>query len=105
MLQNITPYISFPNKYIAQLQWKMDSKLTQYLNSEMSEIIAHWLKKPGMGHKLSCLLTLESEACLSVYSTLVCQYNSKVQCLVWFEKMKKIFKINRDQSFIGVLMV
>ena len=29
----------------------------------------------------------------AVYCTLVCQYNSKVQCLVWFEKMKKIFKM------------
>ena len=46
----------------------MDSKLTQYLNSEMSEIIAHWLKKLDMGQKLSCLLTLESEACLSELS-------------------------------------
>ena len=61
MLQNITPYISFPNKYIAKFQWKMDSKLTQYINSEMSEIIAHWLKN-------SCLLTLEGEACLSELS-------------------------------------
>ena len=39
----------------------MDSKLTQYLDSEMSKIIAHWLKN-------SCLLTLESEACLSELS-------------------------------------
>ena len=61
MLQNITPYISFPNKYIAKFQCKMDSKLTQYLDSEMSKIIAHWLKN-------SCLLTLESEACLSELS-------------------------------------
>ena len=35
----VTHYISFPNIYIAKFQWKMDSKLTQYLNSEMSEIV------------------------------------------------------------------
>ena len=79
MLQNITPYISFPNKYIAKFQWKMDSKLTQYLNSEMSEIIAHWLKKLDMGQKLSCLLTLESEACLSELSCVLHTYVSVEQ--------------------------
>ena len=79
----------------AFIYWDLNLKMSRLFCVQMLPIcFINFSIKKGYIAVVSWLLRVKHVSLnWAVYCTLVCQYNSKVQCLVWFEKMMKIFKM------------